>query len=712
MTSGASGNPATWNVPAQAPAEAGRLLLDELLAANDVVQASKAAGDQLIAHLLGEHWTKLIPTISGPEGHLPLWFSWRAAYSLHYLGHLTEAHALINRALIDVSPEDAPADAARLYAIAAAVAWTRGDAAACRTLLDQAGDYNDRSGDAALGPVEIGRALLAAIDGDRDDNLRRYLTALAWAERVGDRLTEERALNNLSSRAIESGDPVEALHLVERGMAINDITRHTAGLAVLRQNRSEALLTLGRLDEARHEADLCRELYVLTGSPSVAAASQLIGDIQARRGQLAQAEASYRHAVSEAEAEDDAQVLVPALAGLALTLVADNPTEARALTKRLEKQPHAVSGPISPLALGWVALHLGDAAQALAHANAAKAAAGRVDDLPRLAEALTLAALAEGADAHDSRLREALTIRAAHQDPIEYAIQRHVTAVLGRDELERRLSTQELHALGILEDAWRVGGPLHAVADLAAPTTEIQVHTLGNFAVYRRGVLVESTAWKSRKATEALRVLAAHTDRGLSRAELAEALWPGTDDDTSNRLSIALSHLRAGLDPDRSHAQDRYLKIERGRIQLDLTHMAIDIADFRSAARVALAATGNRDRALMLLETAAALHTGHFAEGESAEWSDPIREESDQLAQDINRALADLLRKGSSPEAALPWLARLLANDPFDEPGHLTLIDVLHQAGRFGEAARAHRIYASRMRQLGVTAQEYPEIPA
>jgi len=687
-----------------APADRARVLVDAVVGADDPRASAREYGDELVAVLLREHWLRLAALLrDSPDDRLPGWFAWRAAYALHHLGHLGDADRIASAAAAPESgsPDD-HADTARVLAVAAAVAWNRGDAQRCRELIELAGGHDERSGGGAEGPLEVARGLLAAVDGKRDANLRHYRNAQAWAERTGDLLTQERVLNNLASRALESGDPVAAVDLAQRGLGVNELTGHHSGRAILRQNLAEALIALGRLDEALEEAHQARELYSLIGSPNAGAAWQLVADVQARRGQPAQAEAAYRQAIAAAETEGDAQTLVPSLAGLALVLVADDPAGAREVIERLEAQPTVIGNPLTRLAAGWVHLHSGDIAVAREHARAARAEAGRVEDLPRLAEALELEALADDAPGSDHRFREAAGIRDEHPDPIQRGISQYVVAARSRDEFGRRLAAQALHAHGLLQDAWRIGGPLLAVgAD--GVEVPLRVHTLGNFVLYRAGVPVAAEEWRSRKAMEALRVLAGHTDRGLAREELGEILWPGVDD-VSNRLSVALSHLRAVLDPERAHPQDHFLRIERGRMQLNLEHISVDVAEFRAAAQGALAAlTGDRDRAIAMLETAAALHTGQFAEGESAAWSDDIRDETEQIAQDLNRALATLLRKGTEPETAVPWLSRLLATDPYDEPGHLAMIEILDAAGRFGESARARRRYVARMRELGVT---------
>ena len=57
--------------------------------------------------------------------------------------------------------------------------------------------------------------------------------------------------------------------------------------------------------------------------------------------------------------------------------------------------------------------------------------------------------------------------------------------------------------------------------------------------------------WKSRKARDLLKILVLRRGSPATRDELAELLWPDDAGDASgNRLSVAVSILRAVLDPE------------------------------------------------------------------------------------------------------------------------------------------------------------------
>lgn len=684
------------------PHEAADALLTEVLGSEDRWALAQDRADELTAVLLREQWMDLLAGLSGSDDlPLPGWLAWRAAYGLHHLGHLRDANAVAAR----VDPTSDPADLARLDAVRAAIAWNRGEHDLARTLVEEAAALDAASGGTAQGHVDVARALLSAADGDRDANLRYYERARSWAERTGDDLTLERVLNNLASRALEEGDTEAAVASAVAGQEVNLRTGHRSGLALLRHNHAEALMTLGRLDEALAAAHQARTFYASAGSPNAGASWQLVADIQATLGLATQAAASYRHAITAAEQEGDAQTLVPSLAGLALVIAPQDPVSASELIARVEREPVAVRGAVALTAAGWVHLCTGEEDRAREQARIAIEEAGRTSDFTRMAEALELLCLLDEARADDPRLREAGQLRRRIGDPVRIAVHRLVRAHLGRDALERRLAVRALQAHGVVADAGQIAGQLHAIGDRAR-TAPIRIHSLGAFSVMRDGEVVPAASWPSRKAHEALRLIAAHGATGLTRARLGDLLWPEARD-VSNRLSVALSHLRATLDPERRHASDHFLRVEGGRLLLAGDHVEHDVEEFRRAAQTALAAAARSEseEVLVALEAAASLYTGDFADGEDAEWALDLREELSGLVRQVIRELALLHLERGAPDAAVPWLTRLLATDPFDEPDHLALIGALREAGRYGEARLAHRRYAERMAQLGVPAR-------
>ena len=119
-------------------------------------------------------------------------------------------------------------------------------------------------------------------------------------------------------------------------------------------------------------------------------------------------------------------------------------------------------------------------------------------------------------------------------------------------------------------------------------------------------------------------------------------------------------------------------------------------------------------RAVPLREGAAAMHGGVLledAEGvDQVDWVLAEREKIELLGREVLHTLAGLLAEGPEPAEALPWFARLLAHDPYDEATYAALVSLLVRLGRYGEARRHHRTYVLRMDELGVPATSWDQL--
>jgi len=714
---------------AAGPTARSSALLSDLLAETPGAAASAVVERhlELTATLLGRDWLTLLDHVRGRDGTLPAAVAWRAGYALHHLGHLsgaltTTAAAGSGAASVEGSGGGAgdEADRARLAAVRSSTSWARGDLEACRTFADEAAVLAEAAADpGARAAAYVARAMLAAFDGDRDLNLHSYERALVLAVEAGDLQTTERVHNNLGSRCLDEGRCTEALEHLQRGLEANERTGHLSGLAILRHNVAEALLGLGRLDEALVECDASRDLWTSIEAPGASGSWQLRGEIQLARGNAGQAAMAFAHAAALAEREDNAQYHSVAVAGEARALVATDPTRAAVLARQATSLAVPVAHAAPVLAAGWVHLALGDPAHAAELAERGTGLAGRHRDLPRLADALELAALAaRAADGEtpttdvDPRLREAGDIWRDLGNPVRVLTHEVVVAHVRRDRLTGSVARAELRSLGVHDDVWRVAGPLHAVAR-PAPADDVQVRVLGPFGVEVGGVALPASAWPSRKAREVLGVLACRGERGLGRERLGALVWPDAGA-VGNRLSVALSHVRSVLDPDRRLPGSPVLS-DGGTVRLDLHHVSVDLVDFTAAAHAALAAArAGSPRGVPLLQGAAALHTGRLLEDAEtpgdAEWLSAQREEVELLGQEVLQALARTLAEGPEPAEALHWHARLLAHDPYDEATYADLVALLVRLGRYGEARRHHRTYVLRMDELGVPARTWSEL--
>lgn len=240
----------------------------------------------------------------------------------------------------------------------------------------------------------------------------------------------------------------------------------------------------------------------------------------------------------------------------------------------------------------------------------------------------------------------------------------------------------------------------------------VVIQSLGGFAVFRDGSRVTESAWQSRKARAALKVLVAHCGHPVPRLALIEALWPGQDPaQVRNRLSVALSVIRGVLDPDRRFGPSRLICADADTVRLDAKRVAIDVLTFLATATAGLdrRRTGRSAEATRLLRSAERAYTGDFLDDSPYDdWAAPTREHVRTIYLQVLRAMArDAEAEGDHPAAIRRYL-ELLQHDRYDEPAHLDLVAALDRTGSHGEARRRYQLYVRRMADLDVAAAPFP----
>ena len=354
------------------------------------------------------------------------------------------------------------------------------------------------------------------------------------------------------------------------------------------------------------------------------------------------------------------------------------------------------------LIAGWIALHRGKRDQAAALAEEAAEDSRRRGARPLVAESLELRAFCSAAP-DTALLEEALALRRELGEPVasarvELALARTTGAGLEVERLER-----ELRKLGFRDTAGRAAGVLMAAGNESVAALVVQ--TLGGLRVIIHGDPVPPDAWRSKKARDLLKMLAARRGRPVPREALIEALWPEEDPDrTGNRLSVALSTLRSVLDPDRRHGQDEYVTAADGALRLSLGAVELDVDSFLRTAESGLRAwrSGSREDALSLLELAETGYSGDFLEEDRYEdWAEPLRDEARAVYVDVLRALGEAT-------GASNYFLRIIERDPYDEQAHLGHVDALEGTGSHGEARRAYRTYVFRMQEIGAEPAPFP----
>jgi DNA-binding SARP family transcriptional activator len=234
----------------------------------------------------------------------------------------------------------------------------------------------------------------------------------------------------------------------------------------------------------------------------------------------------------------------------------------------------------------------------------------------------------------------------------------------------------------------------------------VTIRALGGFRVFRDERLVPLRAWQSKKARDLLKLLVARRGRPAPRDCLIEALWPDEDPrKAANRLSVALSTVRAVLDPERRFGPEHYVAAGREAVALETTNVSLDLDTFFAQADsgLALLRRGCDREAHAVLAQAEEAYAGDFLEEDLYEdWAAGPREEARVVYIAVARALIDLSIVFGDHVAASRYALRILERDSYDADAHLRLISCLAAARAHGEARRAYRRYAGRMAEIGV----------
>jgi ATP/maltotriose-dependent transcriptional regulator MalT len=649
---------------------------------------------------------------AGDAPILPAGVAWRMGL-MHYLrGQLDEALQTFARGRVDGSELE---DEAQILAWTATVHWVKGDAESCRRESARALEVATASGsDHALAAAHTVLAMLAALDGDRLGNDAHYLWALSAAERAHDVLQIIRIRTNRASHFSEEGDYEQALGELEISIRLAELTGYANFLALGLGNRGHALLRLGRLEEAIADFEASRLVYQRLGSRNLCYALDGLGTVYRERGDLVLAQAAFEQGLALAREAGNAQGIVPNMIGLARVTVAEDPEGAAALAERAMREARPGLDFVSArLAAGWIALARGDNDRASGFAAESAATARLRRDRAGLAEALELhAASSADPQAAAARLEEATSIWRAIGNRLGRARSELALAKLSTDGSKRAAAERaegELRALGVHMDT-AAAGLLGTLAGRGQAPISIQ--TLGAFLVFRGGRPVLTAEWRSRKARALLKILVARRGKPTHREFLMETLWPDEDPTKlANRLSVALTTVRATLDPVHHYEAEQFVVGDAETVALNPANVSVDVERFLADAQVGLDLLrgGRAEEAAPFLARAEAAYAGDFLEEDSYEdWAVPLREEARATYISVARALARMAAQNGDQDAAIRYHLRILERDVYDEGAYLGVVSTLALAGRHGEARRWYRSYAGRMEELGAEAAPFP----
>jgi ATP/maltotriose-dependent transcriptional regulator MalT/DNA-binding SARP family transcriptional activator len=674
--------------------------------------ACAEAGARLIRGDYDEALALVGPSMP-PDGPIPMSAGLVAGLVHHLRGELDEALAIYERSLAGAGD---PPLRALVLGWAASAAWLVGDVDRSRAFTEELGRTAGACGDdRALAMAFTAKGMIAAIDGDRRA-MHHYERALTHAEGAHDHVQIVRIRTNRGSRYLSEGYFREALGELDEAVRLADLAGIALFGALASSNRGEALMGLGRLDEARREFEAARAGYERIGSRMASYPLTHLGTVHRLQGHVTLARAHFEEAMSIGEASGDHQGLVPALAGLAMVLAESDPEEALRLAGRAGSLA-SLARPKALIAATEAAVRTGDLTLAASRAEEAGAAARDHRDRPALAEALELRAKVTADPVAAGRiLDEAATIWLETGSPLGRARVLLARARLGGPDAGP-LAAKAEQALRLLGAHGLVAEAAALQADLAsAARPALAVRVLGGFSVERTGTTVLATEWQSRKARDLLKMLIARRGHPVARDVLLDRLWPDEDPSKSgSRLSVTLSTLRAVLDPDKAFDAEQFIANDRGAAWIRLENVSVDVEAFLADATAGLRAlsAGDAVAASHLLTSAEVRYAGEFLEEDPYEDAFVVlREEARTTYVSVAMALADLALAAGDHDGAVRYLLRVLARDPYDERAHLLLITALSAAGRHGESRRMYRAYCGRMAEIAVEPAAFPDAGA
>lgn len=628
----------------------------------------------------------------GDTGPLEPGLAWRVGLAYQQQGEPRIALEIYRRAS---TARASQADRAWLTAGAATAHWLLGDAEDALSLAREAVDRALATADDwVLAAAYVSLALAVSLGGDPATVEEAYARAALHAAAAGDLVQLARIDINRSHHLLADARFAEAVDAAARGGAAAAELGSAPLLAVALGNEADGLVRLARYDDAVDRCERALSLAGEIGTRRTAGALVSLAQVHHRRGFGEQARAALEQALRLTSDGPDRQVRVPALACLAVVLLAEDVP--LALTLATEALGSAQGSARLPalLAAGRAAQANGDPEAARVLADQAVQHARQRRERAWLAEALELRSTTVDLPQARSALREAHQIwqdAAAAHDADRVLLQlAQLPSPSRTDRLAGRLARARLAAAGLHP------GPHTLDPRADAP---VRICTFGRFEVVVDETTVPAEAWQSRRARELLRLLICRRGRAVPRMEICEVLWPDDDPNrTTHRLSVLLSIVRGVIGPAAIVSDQACVALNSAAVQVDVEEFLADVDD-----AVAFLERGATADARSLFTDAVRRYTDDpFADAPYDDETAALRDEARAAYLRALRLLADCCRRAGELDQAATYLRRLLAQDRYDEDAHRRLVTVLGQAGRHGQARLAAGRYRAAMADLGL----------
>src|SRR6478735_7875366 len=238
--------------------------------------------------------------------------------------------------------------------------------------------------------------------------------------------------------------------------------------------------------------------------------------------------------------------------------------------------------------------------------------------------------------------------------------------------------------------------------------SRVRIRLLGGFDVEVDDRPVPATAWRLRKSSELVKLLALTSDHRIHREQVIEQLWPERPPDAGvNNFHQALHVARVALGAVGKDDAQRILALREGVLGFSpRVELWVDAEAFAAAAREATVA-GDVAKAVAARD----LYRGELlADDRYAAWAEAPREALGQDYRAVLARLADLQERDGDRDAAVASLRTLLEHDPADEAAHRDLMRLYALLDRRLPALRQfERLRTVLGRELGVEPSDESE---
>ncbi|ACZ43741.1 transcriptional activator domain protein [Thermobaculum terrenum ATCC BAA-798] len=230
----------------------------------------------------------------------------------------------------------------------------------------------------------------------------------------------------------------------------------------------------------------------------------------------------------------------------------------------------------------------------------------------------------------------------------------------------------------------------------------LYVQLLGEFRVAVGSRVIERSAWRLRKASALIKLLAIARGQRLHREQVVDLLWPDLDLEAGmNNLHYVLGKARRVLEPDAGDFH--FLRFDGEWLVLSpLAPVRVDVGEFERAARLA---HSSGDPASYF--SAIALYTGELLpEDRYEEWVEERRRALQEVYLRLHMELAGLYESRGEYAHALDVLRRAVELEPTLEAAHAGIMRLLALLGRPQEALRQYEaLRAALARELDASPQ-------